>query len=581
MVRLSFEQVDAIDALVVKRRAGTVNGLLAEAWPLVVERLKDRWPAFVEAALLQAHRHGAEDVQDMALYASLWCIWGAAFEDKPGFEWAREIVADPRRGAALKIHQLLHRTREELAKRQPAGPTAAPVVTAAQFDAALRSVEAQMARVGEGRAIFPREEARPVIKACDVQIIDLLVAEPETLNEYRHLPVGWQRTALARIEAPPVHWTRAPELPLQLATTSYPLRGGTPARLNLKVQSIAQCDAKVHPEVAHLSAQGRLAWKGRDTQRLSLALYALPPDPAAPTPGIAALTPADVQQLSITACGHRDAGAPFGTPQVEVSVVPATQWLTELRHATWPSFSWPGGTPAAPLTPAALRLEADGAARDTSGWQRGWAELPVKVRTGLDKLFNAWLRSVENPHLEVELSPLAGEAGITWGWRRTAPDTVAMRTLGRLDLIACAIDLRLTGELVFGGARARITVATKAGSELRTPIDELGGVAATEGQDLKSMQRAFRFPFTIDVEPVAGPPLATLCVLPLAEGLTGAVAGEAGLKLRPDGAGFQWFFALRSEPVSVTLQWSDPVVGTATVKRDLLPALVLADWAAG
>jgi hypothetical protein len=581
MVRLSFDQVDAIETLLVKRRAATVNGLLGQAWPLVVERLKDRWPAFVEAALLQAHRHGADDVQDMALYASLWCIWGAAFEDKPGFEWAREIVADPRRGAALKVHQLLHRTREELAKRQPAGPTAAPVVTAAQFDAALRTVELQMAQVGEGRAIFPREEPRTLIKACDVQTIDLMVAEPDTLNEYRHLPVGWQRTALPRIEAPPVHWTRAPELPLALATTSFALRGGTPARLNLKVQAVAQCDPKVHPEVAHLSAQGLLAWKGRDTQRLSLALYALPPDPAAPAPGIAALTPVDVHRLSITACGHRDAGAPFGAPQLEVRVVPATQWLTELRHATWPALAWPGGTEAAPRTPPVLRLEADGAARDASGWQRGWAELPAKVRAGLDKLFNAWLRAVENPRLEVELSPLAGEAGITWGWRRTAPDTVAMRTVGRLDLIACAIDFRLGGELVHGGARARISVACKGGSELRTPIDELGGVAAIEGQDLKSMQRPFRFAFTIDVEPVAGPPLATLCVLPLAEGLSGAVAGEAGLKPRPDGAGFHWFFTLRSEPVTVTLQWSDPVLGTATIKRDLLPALALADWTAG
>lgn len=581
MVRLSHEQLDAIEALLVRRRAAVVNGLLAEAWPLVVERLKDRWPAFVEAALLQAHRHGAEDVQDMALYASLWCIWGAAFEDKPGFDWAREIVADPRRGPALKIHQLLHRTREELSRRAPAGPTAAPVVTAAQFDAALRAVELQMARVGEGRAIFPRDEPRPVIKACDVQTVDLMVAEPETLSEYRHLPVGWQRTALPRIEAPPVHWMRAPEVPLALATTSFPLRGGTPARLNLKVQAIATCDPKVHPEVAHLSAQGRLAWKGRDTQRLSLALYALPLDPAQPLPGIAALTPADVQHLTIAACGQRDAGAPFGKPQLEVRVVPATQWLTEVRHATWPALAWPGGTEAGPFTPPAVRLEADGAARDASGWQRGWAELPAKLRAGLDKLFNAWVRSVENPRLEVEIAPLAGEAGITWGWRRTAPDTVAMRAVGRLDLIACSIDLNLTGELVHGGARARITVSTKGRSELRSPIDELAGVAVTEGQDLKSMQRAFRFPFSVDVEPVAGPPLATLCALPLPEGTAGAVAGEAGLKPRPDSAGMHWFFALRSEPCTVTLQWSDPVLGAATVKRDLLPALDLASWSAG
>ena len=581
MIRLSHEQLDAIDALLVKRRAATVNGLLAEAWPLVVERLKERWPAFVEAALLQAHRHGADDVHDMALYASLWCIWGAAFEDKPGFEWAREIVADPRRGAALKVHQLLHRTREELARRAPAGPTAAPVVTAAQFDAALRSVELQMARVGEGRAIFPRDEPRPLIKACDLQTVDLMVAEPETLTQYAHLPVGWQRTALPRIEAAPVHWTRAPEAPLLFATTSNPLRGGPAARLNLKLQTIAQCDPREHPEVAHLSAQGLLAWKGRDTQRLSLALYALPLDPAQPLPGIGAATPADVQQLSITACGHRDAGAPFGKPQVEVHVYPAAQWLTEVRHATWPALAWPGGTAAGAFTPPSVRLEVDGAVRDTSGWQRAWAELPARLRAGLDKLFNAWVRSVENPRLEVELSPLAGEAGLSWGWRRTAPDTVAMRVAGRLDLIACAVDLRLSGELVHAGARAKITLATKGRSELRSPVDELAGVSVVEGQALKAMQTGFRFPLAIEVEPVAGPPLATLCALPVLEGQSGALVGEAGLKPRPDSGGFQWFFGLRSEPVSITLQWSDPVLGSATVKRDLLPPVTLADWTAG
>ena len=49
MIRLSHEQVDAIEALLVRRRAAVVNGLLAEAWPLVVDRLKERVINFPDA----------------------------------------------------------------------------------------------------------------------------------------------------------------------------------------------------------------------------------------------------------------------------------------------------------------------------------------------------------------------------------------------------------------------------------------------------------------------------------------------------------------------------------------------------
>ena len=103
MLRLSPEQVDLVEQLLLRRHAAGVALVLREAWPAVSERLKERWGAFVEAALQQGHRHGLETPADLARYASLWCIWGAGFEDKPGFEWAREIVADTRRSPALKV----------------------------------------------------------------------------------------------------------------------------------------------------------------------------------------------------------------------------------------------------------------------------------------------------------------------------------------------------------------------------------------------------------------------------------------------------------------------------------------------
>jgi hypothetical protein len=584
MLRLSNDQVDLLDQLVTRRHAALISAVLAEAWPAMTERLKERWPAFVEAAALQARKHGITDVAGLARYASLWCIWGPAFDDKPGFEWAREILADPRRSPALKLHQLVHRSREELGRRQPTGPSAAPVLTPAAFDAALATIEAQMLTMGAARTVFPAEREPPVIKACDLGVVDLMIAEAENLLEYRRSPVGWQRGAVPRIGTEPIHWTRAPELGPTLAVPSHALRAGPAARLNLKLQMHAVCDPKLHPGVVHQSAQGRLAWAGRDAARLSVALYALPLDAAAPTPGIAARLPADVQTVQLTSCGTRDAGAPFGAVNFAVSVFPATQWLTEVRHAAWPAVAWPddANTPV-PVVPGAVavRLEADGQPRDVATWQRSWAGLQGKFRQGMEKLFNDWARAVaSSPRLEVEASPMVGEAGLTWGYRRTAADNVEMRTEGLLDLLAFAVDLSLTGELGHGSARARATLACKGRIELRMPVAQLGDTAE-DGKGLTAALRTWRLPFTLDVEPLASPDLATLSAAPMPEAMLGALVGEAGLRLRPDGGGWQWFFQLRCEPVTVSLVCADPMLGASSVQRPLLPGGALVDWSAG
>src|ERR1700682_261094 len=120
MLRLNLDQGELLDQLVLRRHAATISGVLAEAWPAMTERLKERWPAFVEAALQQGRQHGIADPQDLARYARLWCIWGPAVDAKPAFAWAAEILADARRPSALKVHQLVHRSREELQRMKPA-----------------------------------------------------------------------------------------------------------------------------------------------------------------------------------------------------------------------------------------------------------------------------------------------------------------------------------------------------------------------------------------------------------------------------------------------------------------------------
>jgi hypothetical protein len=587
MLRLTHEQLALIDQLLLKRHAAGIAAALGEAWPAVAERLKERWPAFVEAALQNGHRFGLEDPAELAALACLWCIWGASFDEKPGFDWACEILADVRRGPALKVHQLLHRTRDELQRQRAAVPGAAPVVSVAQFDTALALVADRMAGHAIAKAVFVDTRPAPPVKACDLGVVDLVVAEVE-VQEYRPVNGAWPRVAAPRLAPQPEHWTRAPDEPLALAVTSHALRGGTPARLNLKVEALAVCDPRVHPEIVHASAQGRLAWKGRDAARLSLALYApsLPPtDPKHGPPGIAARTEPDAQQVQLASCGLRDAGAPFGAVDIALRVYPAVQWLHEIRHAAFPTMTWPmptGGEPTMAPAPVGCRLEADGAPRDAIAWQRGWGTLQPKFRSAFAALFNAWSRGMDlhTARLDVEAAPLSGQAGLTWGWRRTEPDAVQMRTEAVLELLACALDVKLVGTVAIGDAKARVTLSCKGRSELRMVVAQIGDASA-DGQGLADVKRSFRYPFVADVDTLVAADLATLHAGEVADGMLGALTGECGLRQRPDGLGLQWYFTLRLEPVTLAFVSADPVLGATRHLRTLLPAMPLVDWSAG
>jgi hypothetical protein len=590
VLRLSWEQLDRLEQLTLKRHAASISGVLAETWPALTERLQDRWPAFVEAAVQQGRKHGLVDARDLARYASLWCVWGPAFDAKPAFAWANEILADSRRGAALKLHQLAHRSREELrqieaAAARPGAPaSAAPALTREQFEAALAKVESRIGPLSAARSVFPDVELRAAVKACDIGSIDMMIAEADDLQEYRYAANGWHRAALPRSAEPPLKWTHAPELPIELAVTSHALRGGPPARLNLRIETVAVCDPRVHPEVVHFAAGGRLAWKGRDAGRLSLALYAPTPlalEPGAAAPGIAAEAPFDTQSVRVSSCGLRDVGAPFGEVGLQVRVYPATQWLTEVRHPAWQPMLWPPVDPPV-ASVASCRLERDGSAADAGAWQRAWVGLDAAFRKGMERLYNEWVRVLDGQaaQLEVEASPLVGQAGLSWGWKRNAASTVVMRTQGVLDLLALSLELRLSGEMVEGAARSRIRIHCKGRSELRMTIAQLGA-EAPEGQDLKSAQRSWRFPFMLEIEPLAGSEPATLGAAAVPLPITGAFAGECGLRPRADGGGHQWFFAMRIEPVAVVIETTDPLLGGTRRTSKIFPAMPLVDWSAG
>jgi hypothetical protein len=584
MLRLSWEQVEQLEAIVLKRHAASIHKVLAESWPAMTELLQERWPAFVEAAVMQGRRHGFVAAPELAAYASLWCIWGPAFEAKPAFSWAAEILSDNRRSTTLKLHQLAHRTRQELMRLGPARTGEASTVTAPQFDAALASVDRKVRQLAEARSIFISDSPPMAVQACDVGSIDMMLAEAGDVLEYRHAANGWQRLPPGGAVAAPIRWTRVPEDPVELSVTSHALRAGPPARLNLRVDAPSVCDARVHPEIVHAGVGGRLAWKGRDAARLSLALYALPPasEPGAALPGIGAETLADSQTVSVSSCGLRDAGAPFGDLTLQLRVYPATQYLAEVRHAAWPAMAWPGTQEPLARPAASSTLEADGRTVDAAAWQRAWAGLHAAFRQGMERVYNEWNRALGDggARLDVEASPLVGQAGLAWGWRRTSPSAVSMAIAGALDLLALAIDMRLSGELAEGAARARIELHCKGRSELRMTIAQLAG-QGPDGHDLKSASRTWRFPFVLEIEPLVGSEPGTLSAAATPVPITGALVGECGLRPRADGAGHQWFFALRLEPVSVSLGLADPLLGSARLTKKIFPAMSLVDWSGG
>ena len=242
MLKLSRDQHELLEQLALRRHAAAIGTVLAETWPAMTSRLGGRWPAFVEAALQQGRRHGCVDPADLARYASLWCFWGPAFDDKPGFEWAREILADPRRPAQLRMHQLIHHTRDDVQRQAPATPGAAPVVTLAQFDTALAMVDTQMAAASLSKSVFPNPQPRAAVKTCDVGRVDAMLAEIDQAQEYRLAGAVWQRAGVVPLESAPWQWTRGPDAPVELALTSRALHAGPVARLNLKVEAPSVCN---------------------------------------------------------------------------------------------------------------------------------------------------------------------------------------------------------------------------------------------------------------------------------------------------------------------------------------------------
>lgn len=569
MLSLSPQQMDLLAQVARERFVHRVAAYFALQWPAMLERLGDRYGAFIDLAVQHAQKHQLAEGPCVARYVNLWFVWGPAFEDKPGFEWAKDILGDARRSEFIKPHQLVRRTLDEL-QRLHAASAGRPHtgLPPADFEAADARVVADLADLGRLGDVVP-SKVQVARLSCDLDAIDIGTIDTAWRHEYRLTDKDWQR--VPGPAAPPRLRidTTQPLPPERLNVLTHAPGEGPPARLQVKVRALGGCGDHTHPRVAFTGGHGLWEWRGHEATAVSWPVHAAPtvPAPDGLVAGIAHEGSPQWHTLQVASCGLRDHGAPLGEVATPVLSYPADQWLLELRHTT---------------KPATCRLERDGIAQDGNAWQRGFARLHDDFKASTDQLLLAFERTsgATAAQLDIEPSLMAGQAGLSWGWREGPQglvDDPVMRLEGWIDMVACALQLQLSGELSLAGARARLRLRAQGSTALRTRILRDAKLPLLP-EVLAPTVVKLRYPFELEMDPIVTPDHVALHPTMPA---TGAIVGEAGLRAKPGSGGVQLFLSLRIEPVATTLAIHDPVLGTSRQARPLLPAMTLLDWSLG
>lgn len=586
MLQLSPQQMTLLAQVTRERIVRRLCSFFSMLWPAMPERLGDRYPAFIDLAVQHAERHGLAEGPCVARYVNLWFVWGAAFEDKPGFEWAKAILADTRRSEFVKPHQLVQRSNEELARLQasagnrPAGTGLSPdAFTAAD----MRIIEelADLGRLGSG---LPSKVWVPRL-SCDLDTVDFVLPEQGARQVYVRTDRDWRRQALAA-PIPPIRVDASHPAPAGLHVLTHASGEPDSARLQVRVHSHAVCDGDTHPRVAYTGQHGEWAWRGHEAKAVSWLVESEPLAPAQDgwLVGMAREPLMRLQSLSVSSCGLRNEGAPIGEIKVPVWTYPADQWLLEWRHAARPDLQWPDEAGHRDLGPAAMvRLERDGALQDAQLWQTGFTRLHQDLAAGMDRLLLAFERTcgVEQARLDVsQLALMAGQASLSWGFMegpQGLADKPLMRLEGWLDMIVCALDLQLSGEIALAGSRARLRLRSHGQAALQTTLQRDGAEQPWPDALLPAQTRVV-MPFELDMDPLAMPDLAASYPL---QPVSGQLIAEGGLRVKPGAGGCHWFLHIRIEPVATTLLVHDPVLGLISQPRPVLPALTLLEWSLG
>jgi hypothetical protein len=612
MLRLTAQQHDWMLAVQREHLGATLGDVLRTQWPALAAKLLDRVPAFIDAALQQAGRHGLADGAHAARYLNLWCVWGPAFEDKPEFAWARDILQDERRPPAVKVQQLAMRSRDELAQRPAAG------VTPEQFDTADAALEAAAGGAPAASWIDKPPGALAPRQVCDMTAFDIALGDQGWRQEYRlalsggavlvnRAPVVGEPQRY-RTDTAPVPGVEV--APRQVAVLAYPAAQGHKAWLHLRCAVDAVCDEQVHPRVELKSDAGVQVFAGQPARLIKTPLHCAqeftPPKAATGAvagaagtpgkPGAPVATPVTVgalcrerppryMQITACTCGLRRAGAPLGQQDVVLSILPAEQWFTEIRSLPQPAWQWPHQGARETTPSPRVRAERDGQALEptVAAWQQGFARLGEAFVHGMDGWWQQLVRDevLLAPRLEAVPQLMHGLAAFTWGAREAVTPQGSsgfLRAQLIARLVACATELTVMGELRHAGTHARVHLQSRGRALLEADVlrDQPEPALA---ERLMAVKVTWSHPFEVAIDTLAHPGLSNVSEAPGSK--PGALVGEAGLRPRPDGQGWQWFFKLALEPCVLSLKVWDPVRGEQTAKRTLWPAITLVDWSAG
>ena len=573
MLRLNPEQQKALEALALKRDLHRVGAALGLAFPEVDARLGERKAALLQLGWEKAQaldlRHGLA----FARYLAAWIVFGAEFETKPGFEWAKALLSQPERKEGLRIFQLGRRAREELQRRNARPGSGLPSV--ADFDAALALLDGKLAKQGRMGSLLKRERLK-LGSACDIDAVDLTLVNQAWRQHYALAQGQWRRlpTALDPDKMRVLSMQGQSQLPAQLNLLSQ-AQGGM-ARLRLRCRAAHVCDPATHPLVNFNGSHGQYDRRGPLTQDLQLVLpcEVVPP----PEPAMAAETGATISRLAMGGCGLRDSGAPMGEQSVLLAVYSAEQLMLAWRREKVQPFTLPADPMPVAAEPRA-RMERDGQVLDARRWQTGLAELDAQLAQNLARLLTTWEREagVVDGQLHAEPAVLAGATGLCWGWAEGPEGMSAppyMRVQALVDLLAWQLNLTLSGRLELEGSQTRLTLQCLGQEKLKLEwlrSAEQADIAAA----LKPLQLEFQHPFQLSLQTLASPELATLHLL---KPVAGALVGRIGLRPSNLGSGLQWFVEIKTEPVKAVYRLHDPVLGQQDIEKTLLPPQTLLDW---
>lgn len=553
-----------------------LTAALAPFWPDLYSQLGARAEDFIEAASRKALRYLISDQAALARYVNLCCGLGPNFEDKPENEWALALLSDDRLDEWVKVHQLVCRSAVEVGRRPGSSR-----IKAAQIAIADKTLLDQF---DAKKQVLDREAPGLARVACDLEAVDFRLLEIDWRSEYCHVQGKWQLSP-APVAKPSVRMGLGQPAPELICVLTHAPKTGPAARLQVRLLSHSRCRQEHHPLVSYAGSHGLSQWRGHLAQAVSWYVYALPSPLASKTTHFALMAEPvpDAALLRTTSCGLRDEGLPIGALETYVWAYPADQWLLSMQRQGGEELKWPKASGAQPdLVPGTTRcrLERDGMPLPTQVWVAEFQEgLYQNLCRGLDQLFLAWQRNVQQASMSATVALLAGQSTLTWGWREGALGMAGrplMRAVGDFDLNN-KIQLELNGEVEVGVTRTKVRLHAQGDAAMKALFTRESETPTLLDVFLPAVSR-WQFKFQLEFDPLA---VEEAALWSGAGPCTGLVVGEAGLRPKANGGGWQWYVRMRVEPVNVTICVFDPVLGQTHRTLFLLPGVDLINWSTG